>query len=309
MASVRKRKWTTATGEVKETWVCDYTDSRGDRQRPHFPNKKTADAFRIEIEGQLARGTHRPDASKVTVKEVCESFLEHCEGRMQRDERMTRKGLTVYRGHINNHILHPDHGIGGRKLSQLTARSVGEFRDNIRNAGVTVPTARKILATLHNALEYAIGQDYVAVNAAHGVKVIGTRAEGSEKIVPPSKEDIRAVLDAATKEDERRRAADAAKVGIGHNGGPPLEPPAPDLRLMILFAASTGCRAGELWAVRWYDVDFAAGELRIRRRVDAYGDEGAPKSAAGVRDVPLSAPLVTALKAWKLRSSTRKTGI
>ena len=48
------------------------------------------------------------------------------------------------------------------------------------------------------------------------------------------------------------------------------------------------------------------GELHIRRRVDAYGEEGAPKSTAGVRTVPLSAQLVAALKAWKLKSEFSK---
>ena len=140
---------------------------------------------------------------------------------------MTRKMLAVYKGHVNNHILHADYGLGGRKLSQLTARSVGEFRDRLRSNGVSVPTTRKILATLHSALAYAISQDWVATNAAHGVKVIGTRDEGSKKITSPSKEDMRALLDAA---DE-------------------------DLRLTLLFAASTGARAGEQWAARWRDVD------------------------------------------------------
>ena len=81
MASVRRRTWKTASGEAKAAWVVDYTDSRGDRQRKHFLNKKAADAFRIHIEGQMQAGTYRPNADKVTVKEVCESFLEHCEGR------------------------------------------------------------------------------------------------------------------------------------------------------------------------------------------------------------------------------------
>ena len=40
MAAVRKRTWKTATGEAKAAWVVDYTDSRGDRQRKHFLNKK-----------------------------------------------------------------------------------------------------------------------------------------------------------------------------------------------------------------------------------------------------------------------------
>jgi integrase len=278
MASVRRRTWKTASGEAKTAWVVDSTDSRGDRQRKHFSNKKAADAFRIHVESQMQAGTYRPDANKVTVKEVCESFLEHCADRNERDERMTRKMLTVYKGHVNNHLLHADYGLGSRKLSQLTARTVGDFRDRLRSVGVTVPTARKILATVHSALEYAISQDLVATNAAHGVRVLGPRGEGSKKIVPPSKQDMRAVLDAANV----------------------------DFRVMLLFAATTGARAGEQWAIRWRDVDLDKGQLNIALRVDAYGEEGAPKSAAGVRTVPLSNQLIAVLRAWKLKSKFKK---
>jgi integrase len=75
-----------------------------------------------------------------------------------------------------------------------------------------------------------------------------------------------------------------------------------DLRLVLMFAASTGVRAGEQWAVRWRDVDLDNGELNIRRRVDAYGEEGAPKTLAAVRTIPLSNQLTVLLKEWKLRS-------
>ena len=141
-----------------------------------------------------------------------------------------------------------------------------------------MPTTRKILATLHSVLEYSISQDWVAANAARGVKMIGHRSEGPKKIVPPSKEDMRTVIEEAGE----------------------------DLRLMLIFAASTGARAGEQWATRWRDVSFDKGELHIRRRVDAYGEEGAPKSTAGMRTVPLSAQLVAMLKAWKLKSEFSK---
>jgi len=134
------------------------------------------------------------------------------------------------------------------------------------------------LATLHSALEYAISQDWVATNAAHGIRVIGPRDEGSKKIVAPSKEDMRTVLDAASV----------------------------DLRTMLLFGATTGARAGEQWATRWRDVNLDDGKLNISRRVDAYGEEGAPKSAAGVRTVPLSHQLAAMLKAWKLKSKFKK---
>jgi integrase len=278
MASVRKRTWKANSGEANAAWVVDYTDNRGDRQRKHFPNKKAADAFRIHVEGQIQSGTYRPDADRVTVKQVCEGFLEHCAGRNERDERMTRKMLAVYRGHIKNYILHADYGLGSRKLSQVTARSVGDFRDRLRSAGVSVPTARKILAKLHSVLAYAISQDWVAINAAHGIKVLGPRDEGTKKIVPPTKGDFRAILDAA---DE-------------------------GFRLTLLFAASTGVRAGEQWALRWRDVHFENGKLQIDRRVDAYREEGAPKTAAGVRTVPISKDLSAALKAHRLKSNFKK---
>jgi integrase len=279
VASVRKRIWSAANGELKTAWIVDYADNRGDRQRKHFQTKKAADSFRIRVEGQLQSGIYRAAANKMTVRDACISFLDRCEGRNQRDERMTRKMLAVYRGHIQNYILHSEHGVGDHKLSQFTTRSVGDFRDRIRTAGVTVPTTRKILATLHSVLEHAISQDWTATNGAHGLKVIGPRGEGSKKIEPPSKDDMRAVIDVA---DE-------------------------SLRLTLLFAASTGARAGEQWAVRWGDVDFAKHELHINRRVDVYGEEGAPKSVAGVRTVPLSAQLVAMLKEWKLKSQFSKT--
>ena len=66
------------------------------------------------------------------------------------------------------------------------------------------------------------------------MKVIGSRGEGSKRTIPPSKEDIRMVINAAGE----------------------------DLRLMLRFAASTGARAGEQWAARWRDVNFDKGELR-----------------------------------------------
>ena len=82
-----------------------------------------------------------------------------------------------------------------------------------------------------------------------GIRVIGPRGEGSRKIVAPSKDDMRAVIEAASEE----------------------------LRLMLLFAASTGARAGEQWAARWRDVNFDKVEFQISRRVDVYGDEGAKR--------------------------------
>jgi integrase len=110
------------------------------------------------------------------------------------------------------------------------------------------------------------------------VKVIGRRDEGARKIVPPSKEAMRALLAVADQ----------------------------DFRLKLAFASATGVRAGELHALRWHHVDFAKAEVKVETRVDAYGDEDVTKTAAGMRTIPLAQPLILMLKEWKLRTNRKK---
>jgi len=116
------------------------------------------------------------------------------------------------------------------------------------------------------------------LSASAVVAVFGPRGEGSKRIIPPSKAQLRTLVEAAPD----------------------------DFRLMLIFAASTGARAAEQWAARWRDLDLDKCELRISRRVDAYGEVGAPKTTAGVRTVPLSAHLVAMLKAHKIKSKFSK---
>jgi integrase len=58
-------------------------------------------------------------------------------------------------------------------------------------------------------------------------------------------------------------------------------------RVLYLCAAMTGLRQGELVALRWRDVDWAAGVIRVRRSYTR-GEFGAPKSRRSVRAVPMA---------------------
>jgi hypothetical protein len=64
MASVPKRTWSVATGELKTVWIVDYADNHGDRRRKHFQSNKAADAFRIHVERQLQSGFYRAAGAK-----------------------------------------------------------------------------------------------------------------------------------------------------------------------------------------------------------------------------------------------------
>jgi integrase len=82
--------------------------------------------------------------------------------------------------------------------------------------------------------------------------------------------------------------------------------PAP-ARTMVVVAAVTGLRRGELVGLKWEDVDFENGMIHIRRSlVDQV--EGLPKTEASKRPIPLVSGLAQALLSWQqLTHFTRPT--
>ena len=58
-------------------------------------------------------------------------------------------------------------------------------------------------------------------------------------------------------------------------------------RVLYLTAAMTGLRRGELLALRWQDIDWTAGVVRVRRNYTR-GQFGTPKSRRSSRAVPLA---------------------
>jgi integrase len=71
---------------------------------------------------------------------------------------------------------------------------------------------------------------------------------------------------------------------------------------MIMTAAFTGLRASELRGLTWEHVDLGRGLVKVCQRADRYSEIGAPKSAAGDREVPMPGQFVEVLRQWKLAS-------
>ncbi len=82
-----------------------------------------------------------------------------------------------------------------------------------------------------------------------------------------------------------------------------LEGSAADFRCMMLLLLTTGMRRGELCGLQWRDVDFQKGTVSIWRNV-SYTPEtgivvGTPKTANGLRTIPLMPSVLTALNALR----------
>ncbi|AVA21199.1 site-specific integrase [Rhizobium sp. NXC24] len=286
MATITKRKWKTSKGEEREAWVLAFTDAAGKRHKEQFEKKRDAEARRTEVTHQVVTGTYRAEAASTTVDDAVTDYLKLLAGRRDRGEHVTEHYYRTVEGQLRNYVAPTeehrlkqsektriifDGGIGTVKLSQCTAKVVGDFRDRLRDAGVGVVTTRRILGSLSRALQHAVGNDLLAVNPATNIRVTGKRGEGSKKVTPPSKADLAIALAQARG----------------------------SLAVRVRLSASSGVRASELYAVRWKHVAFNAGELTIDGRVDAYKNEDTTKSVAGIRQVPLSSAMLAELLAWK----------
>ena len=270
MASIRKRTWKSG-GEDKAAWIADYFDQAGKRHIKTFSTKKAADAWLVSTRSKVAHGIHTPENASITVAEAAELWYER--GQLENLERST---LRSYRAHIDLHINPRDgSGIGGIKLAQLSTPGLEAFRDVLLKR-CSRAMARKILGSLKAILNDAQRRGLVARNAAMPVKVDLKKRDKRKLTVGreiPSKEEVQTIL--ATAKGRWRP--------------------------FLVTAVFTGMRSSELRGLTWDDVNFDRQVVHVRQRADHWGAIGAPKSAAGDREIPLPPLAANTLREWKLQ--------
>jgi integrase len=273
--SVRKRKWTTRSGQDREAWVVDYVDQAGERHIETFAKKKDADARHAEVRVDVKTGVHVAPSKSTTIRGAGESWIKAAEA-----YGLERATIKQYREHVDQHIVP---FIGGLRLSDLTAQAVRKFEDRLRGEGRSPAMVRKVVGSLGSLLADAQEQGLAARNPVRDLRRNRRRgkdrnAEKRQKgrlkvgVDIPTREEIRAILD-----DAPRR-----------------------WRPLLITAVFSGLRASELRGLRWKDVDLTKNELHVRQRADRFNEIGKPKSAAGERIVPFGKFVANVLKEWKL---------
>lgn len=257
------RKRTLPSGETR--WLLDYRDAKGKRRAKQFKRKADADGYGITVGHDLRRGMHVAPGESPTVAQAGAAWLQRCE-----QDKLVYSTLRQYRQHLRQHI-EPE--LGALKLAEIPAPRIREFLDAML-AKHSRALTRKILTSLHSIFADAIQRGNAAHNPVHGVKLKKTNSEEAEgdTLEMPTKDELRAIVAGA----------------------------AGRWRPIILTATFTGMRASELRGLKWEDVDLKAGVIHVRRRVDAWGTFGAPKSKAGKRDIPMAPIVANTLKEWKL---------
>ena len=99
MATIRKRTWTTASGEAREAWQVDFVDQHGTRRHKQFERKKDADAWKVAARAQVQAGTYTAESTSATLAEAIDAWLARASA-----EALEPGTLAKYRQH-RAHVL------------------------------------------------------------------------------------------------------------------------------------------------------------------------------------------------------------
>jgi integrase len=191
-----------------------------------------------------------------TVEEVTARYVAHAERRGRK--RSTCQDIeSIERGHLRPFFR-------GRSLDAIEAEDVLDLIATLEGKGLAPKTIRNVVATLSALFNFARAPQrrWASANPCVGLEL---------PAVPESTE-IRFL----TIEEVDALVA-SARPGTYH---------AID-RALFLTAAMTGLRKGELLALRWRDVDWPAGRIRVRQNY-VRGEYGTPKSKRSTRSVPMA---------------------
>ncbi len=172
-----------------------------------------------------------------------------------------------------------DRVLGDRAADAVTVEDVEDLMRTMRAAGVGAKSVRNYIGTLSAMYRYARHprRRWVRENPCDALELPASDTHAEIRFLTV---------------DEAEVLIDAAVAG---------EHQAVD-RALYATAAMTGLRQGELIALRWQDVDWAAQRIRVWRN-HVLGEFDTPKSRRGSRSVPMTARVARELDA--LHRATR----
>lgn len=248
------------------TYQAHVFDKRtGKRIRKTFPNLTGAKRWREDAIVALRRGELRVEQTPKLADALAELLDGMESGRiLNRSGERYKPGTCRTYGYAVRDVLKPK--LGHLRLHEVRRRDVQRIVDDLRADGASASQVRNAIDPLRVIFRRALHDELVTTSPADHLNLPAMRP--AEPVIP-APADVAGLLDAL---------------------------PAGD-RALWATAFYAGLRRGELRALRWQDVDLKAGVIHVQHGWDDVKGEQAPKSRAGVRDVPIIPRLAEHLRA------------
>lgn len=278
----------------------DYIDPTGIRHRMKYKTWTEADAELTRVKGEMQSNTYVNPKRVPTFEALAAAWLT---GRIEQSRTPGRgyrpSTLAAWQAHIDHMVK----VLGKYQANEIGAEAVERALAKWQQAkadgghGLSPHTASKILTTMTRIFKSGIKSKFLTCDPVSLVERVktdsGEQSEAGERLRADREISERDVL----TPEEAKRLVLAAKPGL--------------YRTIIQTAIFTGARHGELLALRWSDVKTDAGLIEIRRNISMAHVRGEanqekyrwfdPKTASGIREVPMPAELAGTLKSWQER--------
>lgn len=281
------------TGEVQRSdgkYMYRYTDAEGQRhtvyswklvETDRLPaGKKDSPALRTliqQIDKDLEDGIHPFAADELTLNAVFRTFMEE---RSDLKETTRCNYLCLYRTHVEG-------SLGRRPVSAIRYSDVRKFYLSLsQEKGLKISTIRTVNSILWQVMEGLVRDSVLRKNPVTGVFIDLSKRL---KEVP----EHRNALTIAQQKNFLDYIAHSRQFSRYH--------------CLFVVLLGTGLRVGEALGLRWCDVDFKSGFIRVDHSL-SYKDteEGvyeyhvsSPKTRAGIRTVPMFEDVKKALQKEK----------
>jgi integrase len=247
----------------------DYYDLNGKRRKERFKTHHAASIRLAEVVAGRETGELRAKAADVRFEDLVRKW------RLAASPQFRKNTARQYDWILSAYLLP---ALGKRKLRTITLEVCEQLRADThrlaaggRSATDGRTTANRAVVLLKQIMTYAERHRYVAQNPARHVRSIPRPADDTQERVVLGPEELRKLFANA------------------HGMYKPL----------LMCAALTGLRSGELLGLQWGDVDWSGKRVHVRRQM-VRGEVATLKTPAASRSVPMPDQLVLALKTWKL---------
>ncbi len=186
--------------------------------------------------------------------------------------------------------------LGKCKLKDITRWNLEKWRSQRLKGGTQPATLNRDISDLKAALNRAVDWGFIDKNPITTIKPLKLDKTPNVRYLDASEEQrLRAALDARENQiSEERASANQWRAERGYKLLPDLDEGFSDyLKPMVLLLINTGIRRGELFNLKWADVDIDRAMLTIKA--------GGTKTGQ-TRHIPLNLEAQDALRQWKIQS-------